>query len=47
LKDQWADGYYTAAFDTEMIAKNAAATGAASILKDILDISIDDLWSEE
>ena len=38
LKEQWANGVFSAAFTTEMIIKNAAATAACSILDDLLNI---------
>lgn len=47
LKELWADGNFTAAFDIEMMAKNASATGAASIYKKILTLEVDDLWRDD
>ncbi len=47
LKDAWANGQFSAAFDTEMLVKNAAATGACSALKSVLDLSVDDLYGED
>lgn len=46
LKEGWAQGDFTAAFDIEMMAKNAGATGAASILKQIMDLNYDDFYAE-
>ena len=39
LKEDWANGMFTAANDFEMLIKNAAATSACSILDDLLNIS--------
>lgn len=47
LKDAWASGHFTAAFDIEMMAKNAGATGACSALKELLEIEFDDLYGED
>ena len=47
LKDAWANGAFTGAFSTEMMVKNAAATGAVSALKSILELSVDDLYGAE
>ncbi len=46
LKEGWANGEFTAAFDIEMMAKNAAATGAVSIYKELIDISSEDLFGD-
>lgn len=46
LKEAWAQGELTAAFDIEMMAKNAGATGAASILKQVIDLNYDDFYAE-
>ena len=43
LKEAWADGTLTGAFTTEMIVKNAGATGACSILSDLLAIDYAEL----
>lgn len=43
LKDSWASGVFSGAFDTEMIVKNAGATGACSILLEVMEINYDDL----
>ena len=32
LKEQWAQGGFSASFDMEMAVKNASATGACSVL---------------
>jgi hypothetical protein len=47
LKDAWANGNFTAAFDIEMMAKNAGATGACSALQSLLSIEFDDLYGED
>lgn len=39
LKEDWANGMFTATNDFEMLVKNAAATSACSILDDLLNIS--------
>lgn len=43
LKEQWANGSFSAAFDTEMIVKNSGATGACSAYQEILDFDFDQL----
>lgn len=43
LKEDWAQGHFTAAFDLEMLVKNAAATSACSILDDLLNIDYLDI----
>jgi len=43
LKENWANGDYAASFTTEMIARNAGATGACSMIKEVLDIELDTL----
>lgn len=47
LKDKWALGHFTAAFNTEMIAKNAGATGACSAYTEMLDIDAEDLFGDD
>ena len=37
LMEMWADGSFTAAFDVEMAARNAGATGACSIYQMLLN----------
>jgi hypothetical protein len=44
LKESWANGEFTAAFDIEMMAKNAGATGGASVLNEVINISADELF---
>ena len=39
LKEDWANGMFTATGDFETIIKNVAATSACSILDDLLNIS--------
>lgn len=46
LMDSWANGQFTAAFETEMIVKNAAATGACSAYQDMIDIEADQLYGD-
>jgi len=36
--EMWANGNFSAAFDMEMAVKNAGATGACSIYKDIMEL---------
>lgn len=45
LKESWAAGSFTAAFDVEMAVKNAAATGACSMIQEILNYTSEDLES--
>lgn len=47
LKESWANGEFTAAFDTEMLAKNAGATGACSMLLELLTITAEDLGDSD
>ena len=37
LKEKWAAGDFSAAFDMEMAVKNAGATGACSVYVDLID----------
>ncbi len=37
LKTLWASGQFSAAFETEMIVKNAGATGACSAYQKVLE----------
>ena len=46
LKERWASGHFSAAFDTEMLVKNAAATGSCSILQLLIELDYNDLMSE-
>lgn len=46
LKESWASGSFSAAFTTEMLVKNAAATGACSILADIINVDYVDVQGE-
>lgn len=41
LKEAWANGDFSAAFDMEMAVKNAGATGACSILVEVIDLPYD------
>lgn len=47
LKEQWADGQFTAAFTTEMLAKNAGATGACSAYGVILEFEAEDIFGDD
>lgn len=47
LKEQWANGAFSAAFKVEMAVKNAGATGACSIIQDLLELSPDDIFGDE
>ena len=38
LMEQWANGNFSAAFDMEMAVKNAGATGACSVLAELVDL---------
>lgn len=38
LKESWANGDFSAAFDMEMAVKNAGATGACSVLIGIINL---------
>jgi hypothetical protein len=44
LKEAWAGGSFSGSFSTEMIAKNAGATGACSAISDVLSVESDDLY---
>jgi hypothetical protein len=46
LKEKWAMGDFSAAFNTEMAVKNAGATGACSMIKDILDFDVEDIYGD-
>ena len=46
LKETWADGNFSAAFTVEMAVKNAGATGACSILKEVIDPNYQDMIDE-
>jgi len=43
LMELWATGNLSGQFTNEMIAKNAGATGACSILQDLLDIDYEEM----
>jgi hypothetical protein len=47
LKEAWANGEFSAAFDTEMIVKNAGATGACSVIQEILNITVEDIFGDD
>jgi len=38
LKEKWAQGDFSAAFNMEMAVKNAGATGACSVLVDVTEL---------
>ena len=42
----WADGHFTAAFELEMLVKNAAATGACSVFKELIEIDYETLYGD-
>lgn len=39
LKEAWANGDFSAAFDMEMAVKNAGATGACSVFIDVIELN--------
>lgn len=39
--EMWASGEFSAAFDMEMAVKNAGATGACSIYKELIELDYD------
>lgn len=43
LKEKWASGDFTAAFDVEMAVKNAGATGACSIYVDVINLDYEQI----
>lgn len=45
--EDWAHGKFTASFEAEMVARNAGATGACSMIKEILEYNHEDLEIEE
>ena len=46
LMEQWAAGGFSASFTSEMIAKNAGATGACSVYEELIDLQLEDLNTE-
>ena len=46
LKERWALGHYSDTFDTAMLVKNAGATGACSVLKDLIELDYDEIVKE-
>jgi hypothetical protein len=42
-KEDWANGLFSGAFDTEMIVKNAGATGYCSALQDLINLDYESL----
>ena len=46
LKELWANGHFSAAFDTEMMVKNAGATGAASAYQEVLSLEASDIFGD-
>lgn len=47
MRDAWEGGSFAAAFRTEMIVKNAAATGRCEVMRDIIELKADDLFGDE
>jgi len=47
LKEAWANGEFSAAFDTEMLVKNAGATGACSVMQEILSVTVEDIFGDD
>ena len=43
LKESWASGELSAAFDMEMAVKNAGATGYCSAMKELIELKYEDL----
>jgi hypothetical protein len=39
LQELWASGVFSAAFEMEMAVKNAGATGACSVFKDVIELN--------
>lgn len=46
LMERWANGDFSAAFSMEMAVKNAGATGACSILEEVIEPVFQDLIDE-
>lgn len=46
LMERWADGEFSDGFDVGMAVKNAGATGACSIYKDLLELDFEELIGE-
>lgn len=47
MRDAWENGNLSAAFETEMIVKNAGATGRCEAMKDVINLEADDLFGDE
>ena len=47
MRDAWENGNFSAAFDTEMIVKNAGATGRCEVMREIVNLEADDLFGDE
>jgi len=47
LMEQWADGGLSAAFTTEMLVKNAGATGYCNAMRDLLGVDYVELEGRE
>lgn len=43
LKESWANGEFSAAFDVEMLVKNAGATGFCNAMKELIELKYEDL----
>jgi len=46
LKESWANGEMSAAFDMEMAVKNAGATGGCSVYRELLNLDVSDLFGD-
>lgn len=44
MLEAWESGVFSAAFKTEMLVKNAGATGRCEAMRDILGLTADDLF---
>lgn len=42
--EDWASGKFTAAFETEMLVKNAGATGYCNALQDLITMEAEELF---
>lgn len=46
LRDAWEEGTFSAAFELEMLVKNAGATGACSILREVEELDFETIIQE-
>jgi len=44
--EQWASGQFSASFTSELIARNAGATGACSVYEELIELKQEDLDTE-